>query len=208
MAIVSKPENYFIAAQLLEWNSGLAKPNPANLTAGFYVDPLSGVRATVVRVDPLQNVQEDVCLPAKFPCNADAGRILLTADNRDSAPIHIEFPGNGVLALGTYAVSRWRPVLNPDGSLKLNPDGSPAGIAYTASLYVRLIGAGPNDWIPASARQGHTGDIWSPAIPSFAPFVGCSATAGGRIAAARFDMGHGQDGQFNPVGITTLWFYA
>lgn len=208
MAIISKPEEYFIAANLLQWNSGLPMPNPANLTAGFYVDPVSQVSATVVRVDPLQNVDEDVCLPARFPCNVDVGHILLTADNRDSAPIHIEFPGNGVFALGSYAVSRWRPIQNPDGSIKLNPDGSPVGVAYTASLYVRLSGSGPDDWIPGSTRQGRTGDIWSPTIPSFAPFVGCHATGGGRIVAARFDMGHGQDGQFSPVGITNLWFYA
>jgi hypothetical protein len=208
MAVVSKSEEYFIAANLLAWDSGPQKPNPANLNPGFYVDPSSGVRATIVPVDSQQNIQEDVCLPARFPCNVDVGHFLLTANNRDSAPIHIEFSGDGVFALGSYAVSKWKPVQNPDGSIKLNANGFPVGVAYTASLYVRLLGSDPDDWIPASASQGHTGDIWSPVNPSFAPFVGCKVTAGDKIVAARFDMGHGRDGQFNPVGITNLWFYA
>jgi hypothetical protein len=88
---------------------------------------------------------------------------------------------------------------------KWNPAAPPVG--YTASLYVRLFGSGPEDWVPASATQGFTGDIWSPANPSFAPFVGCEATLGDRIVAARFDVGHAQDRSFSPVGITNLYFY-
>jgi hypothetical protein len=196
MAIVTKPEQHFIAAQTIDWNSGLigGLPRMALIAAGSYSDPESGVSATVVQADPLQNIQENRCHPATFRCNVALGMVLLLVDNGPWAPIHIQFSGNGVSSLGSYAVAKWNPNVLP--------------VAYTASLYVRLLGSGPNDWVSAGASQGLTGDIWSPNNPSFAPFVGCAAASGSRIVAARFDVGHAQDGSFSPVGITNLYFYV
>jgi hypothetical protein len=210
MAIITKPEQHFIAAHTIEWNSGPVGglPRMALLAAGSYFDPVSGVGANVIQVDPIQNIQEDRCHPATIRCNVALGMFLLMADNGPWAPIHIEFSGDGVSSIGSYAVAKWQPMVNADGSTQLNPDGTTAGVAYTASLYVRLMGSGANNWIPASAQQGFTGDIWSPANPSFAPFVGCEATQVSRIVAVRFDVGHAQDGSFSPVGITRLYFYA
>jgi hypothetical protein len=196
MSVLTRPEQHFIAAHTMDWNSGLigGLPRMATLLAGGYVDPESGVGATVIQADPVQNIQEDRCHPATGRCNVVQGMVLLLADNGPWAPVHIEFMGNGVSSLGSYAVARWNPK-------------APA-VGYTASLYVRLLGSGPNDWIPACAEQGFTGDVWSPANPSFAPFVGCEAGSGDRIIAARFDVGHAQDGSFSPVGITKLYFYV
>jgi hypothetical protein len=196
MTILTRPEQHFIAAHTIDWNSGPVGqlPRMVSLLGGGYADPESGVGATVVQVDPDQNIQEDRCHPATCRCNVAQGMVLLLADNGPWAPIHIEFTGNGVSSLGSYAVARWNPNVPPVG--------------YTASLYVRLQGSGPNDWIPACAQQGFTGDIWSPANPSFAPFVGCEATEDERIIAARFDVGHAQDGSFSPVGITNLYLYV
>jgi hypothetical protein len=196
MPVVTRPEQHFIAAHTIEWNSGLigGLPRMASFVPSGYVDQASGVGAKVVQVDPIQNIQEDRCHPATCRCNVVQGMVLLLADNGPWAPIHIEFTGNGVSSLGSYAVAKWNPVAPPVG--------------YTASLYVRLLGSGQDDWTPASAAQGFTGDIWSPANPSFAPFVGCEATSGDRIVAARFDVGHAQDSSFSPVGITNLYFYA
>jgi hypothetical protein len=196
MPIQTKQEQYFIAANSINWNSGLINglPRNASLQPSFYADRASGASATVVKADPLQNIQESLCNPAVVRCNVAPGMTLLMADNGPWAPVFLEFPGDGLAALGGYAVAKWDP---------LNPP-----VAYTASLYVRLNGSGLNDWIPADTQQGFTGDIWSPQNPSFAPFVGCAATAEDRIVAARFDVGHAQDGSFSPVGISELFFYV
>jgi hypothetical protein len=196
MSVLPRPEQHFIAAHFMDWNSGLigGLPRMALLLPGNYVHPGTGMGATVIQADPLQNIQENRCHQSAFRCNVGRGMVLLLADNGPWAPLHIEFTGNGVASLGSYAVARWDPTAPPVG--------------YTASLYVRLLGSGPNDWIPACAEQGFTGDIWSPSNPSFAPFVGCDATNGDRIIAARFDVGHAQDSSFSPVGITKLYFYV
>jgi hypothetical protein len=196
MSVVARPEKHFIAAHTLDWNSGPigGLPRMASLQAGGYADPVSGMGATVVQVDPTQNIQEDRCHPASFHCNVVQGMVLLLADNGSWAPVQIEFTGNGVSSVGSYAVARW------------NPDEPPE--VYTASMYVRLLGSGPNEWKRACAEQGFTGDIWSSANPSFAPFVGCEATGGDRIVAARFDVGHARSSSFSPVGITNLYFYV
>jgi hypothetical protein len=202
MSIFARPIQHFSLAKQINWNSGLVGglPRMASTAVGFYKNngASPSMFATVVPVASLlgspQNIQENRCLPATFRCNVPRGTALLLADNGPWAPIHIEFTGAGVTSLGSYAVARWDPAAPPVG--------------YTASLYVRLLGSGSNDWIPASAEQGFTGDIFSSINPSFAPFVGCEATAGDRIIAARFDVGHAQDGSFSPVGITNLDFYV
>ncbi len=196
MSVSARPEQHFIAAHTMDWNSGLVGglPRMASLLPGTYAHPGSDMAATVIQADPLQNVQENRCHRTAFSCNVVRGMVLLLADNGPWAPIHIEFTANGVSSIGSYAVARW------------DPNASPVG--YTASLYVRLLGSGPNDWTPACAEQGFTGDVWSPANPSFAPFVGCEAGGGDRIIAARFDVGHAQDSSFSPVGITKLYFYV
>ena len=188
-------------------------PRPARLAAGAYVHAGTGVGATVIKAppinpgDPVQNIQENRCHPATFLCNVKRGTFLLTADNRGWGPIQIDLPGNGVSAIGSFAVAQWKPILDQNGNVRMNPDGSAVGIAYTVSLYVKILQIGVvSDWQAASTEQGYTGDIFSAASPSQAPFVGCQVAPGGRIVAARFDMGHSQDGNFTPVGITDLYF--
>jgi hypothetical protein len=195
MAVVTRPEQHFIAAHTLDWNSGLigGLPRMASLADGSYVEPSSNIAVTVVPAASTQNIQEDRCHPATCRCNVAQGMVLLVADNGPWPPIHVEFSGGGVSSVGSYAIARWDPNV---GSVK-----------YSATLSVRLLGAGPDDWIFFRDKHGFTGDIWSPANPSFAPFVGCEATDGDRIVAARFDMGHAPEVSLT-VGITNLYLYV
>lgn len=190
--IQKKTEQYFLAANDFAWATPGVPPKAARLDPNVYTHTDTGIQIRVKKVNAAQNIQENLCNAATVICNVEAGMPLLISQNLMEPPIHIEFDGNGVSGLGSYVVARF----------------TGAREAYTASLYVRLLGSAPDDWLPAGAQQGFTGDVWSSVNPSFAPFVGCNMSSPShRIIAAKFDAGHSGGVGQNDVGLAGLWFY-